>query len=51
MPSASKSCAGDFSDKAVRQLDPGDIAKYVVCRVSDEVLVDLMGSARANIPR
>lgn len=34
-----------FPDKAVQQLDPGDIAKYVVCRVADEVLVDLMGSA------
>jgi len=34
-----------FPDKAVRQLDPGDVAKYVVCRVADEVLVDLMGSA------
>ena len=32
-------------DKAVRELDPGDVAKYVVCRVADEVLVDLMGSA------
>ena len=32
-------------DKAVLQLDPGDIAKYIVCRVSDEVLVDLMGKA------
>ncbi len=34
-----------FPDKAVRQLEPGDVAKYVVCRVADEVLVDLMGSA------
>lgn len=32
-------------DKAVRELDPGDVAKHVVCRVADEVLVDLMGSA------
>lgn len=32
-------------DKAVLQLDPGDIARHVVCRVSDEVLVDLMGAA------
>jgi hypothetical protein len=32
-------------DKAVLQLDPGDIAKYLVVRVADEVLVDLMGSA------
>jgi hypothetical protein len=32
-------------DQAVRDLDAGDIAKYVVCRVNDEVTVDLMGSA------
>ena len=32
-------------DKAVRELDPGDIARHLVCRVSDEVLVDLMGAA------
>ncbi len=32
-------------DQAVCQLDSGDIAKHVVCRVADEVLVDLMGLA------
>ena len=32
-------------DKAVCQLDPGDVARHIVCRVSDEVLVDLMGAA------
>ncbi len=32
-------------DQAVLQLEPGDVAKFVVCRVSDDVLVDLMGSA------
>jgi len=32
-------------DKAVLELDPGDVAKHVVCRVADDVLVDLMGSA------
>jgi hypothetical protein len=32
-------------DRAVLQLDAGDVAKFVVCRVSDEVLVDLMGSS------
>lgn len=32
-------------DKAVLQLDPGDVTKHLVCRVADEVLVDLMGSA------
>lgn len=32
-------------DKAVRELEPGDLAKYVVVRVADEILVDLMASA------
>lgn len=32
-------------DQAVKQLDPGDVAKYVVVRVADEILVDLMASA------
>lgn len=32
-------------DKAVRQLEPGDVAKYIVVRVGDEVMVDLMRSA------
>lgn len=35
----------DLPDKAVLQLDPGDVAKYIVVRVADEVLVDLMRSA------
>jgi hypothetical protein len=32
-------------DKAVRELQPGEVAKYVVVRVADEVVVDLMRSA------
>lgn len=32
-------------DRAVDELDPGDVAKYRVCRVNDEITVDLMGSA------
>ncbi|CAN5553637.1 hypothetical protein BH18VER1_BH18VER1_20310 [soil metagenome] len=32
-------------DKAVRELDPGDVARFNVVRVADEVLVDLMRSA------
>jgi hypothetical protein len=32
-------------DQAVRELDPGDVAKYIVVRVADEVVVDLMRSA------
>jgi hypothetical protein len=32
-------------DRAVRELDPGDVAKYIVARVCDEVIVDLMRSA------
>ncbi len=34
-----------FSDKAVRELDPGDVGKFVVVRVADEVTVDLMRAA------
>ena len=34
-----------LADKAVLELDPGDVARHLVCRVSDEVLVGLMGSA------
>ncbi|MDQ6764776.1 MAG: hypothetical protein M3Z22_01550 [Verrucomicrobiota bacterium] len=32
-------------DGAVRELDPGDVAKYIVVRVADEIVVDLMRSA------
>ena len=32
-------------DKAVRELKPGDVAQYVVVRVADAVVIDLMGSA------
>jgi hypothetical protein len=32
-------------DKAVNQLDPGDVAKFTVVRVGDEVLVDIMATA------
>src|SRR5438105_3576324 len=32
-------------DKAVLELDPGDISRYTVVRVADEVPVDLMQSA------
>jgi hypothetical protein len=32
-------------DRAVRELDPGDVGRYTVVRVADEVLVDLMQSA------
>lgn len=32
-------------DGAVRELDAGDIAKFTVVRVSDEVMVDLMAKA------
>lgn len=33
-----------LADKAVNELDPGDIARFTVVRVSDEILVDLMES-------
>ncbi len=32
-------------DGAARELDAGDVAKFTVVRVSDEVLVDLMAKA------
>lgn len=32
-------------DKAVRELQPGETARYVVVRVCDEIVVDLMASA------
>lgn len=32
-------------DRAVDELDPGDVAKYTVVRINDEITVDLMGSA------
>ena len=32
-------------DRAVRALTPGEVAEYVVVRVADEIVVDLMGSA------
>jgi hypothetical protein len=32
-------------DRCVLQLDPGDVARFTVVRVADEILVDLMASA------
>ena len=34
-------------DKAVKQLEPGEVERYVVVRVADEIVVDLMKSACA----
>ncbi|MBA3960584.1 MAG: hypothetical protein H0X40_01605 [Chthoniobacterales bacterium] len=34
-----------LQDKAVRELKPGEVAEYIVVRVADEVVVDLMRSA------
>ncbi|PZR98639.1 MAG: hypothetical protein DLM67_05405 [Candidatus Nephthysia bennettiae] len=34
-----------LSDKAVRELQPGEVSQYNVVRVCDEVVVDLMKSA------
>ncbi len=34
-----------LEDKAVLQLDPGDVQKFTVVRVADEIVVDLMASA------
>lgn len=35
----------ELPDKAVLQLDPGDVGNFVVVRIADEVVVDLMRSA------
>jgi len=34
-----------LQDKAVLELEPGDVAKYTVVRIADEITVDLMKSA------
>jgi hypothetical protein len=34
-----------LADKAVDQLNPGDVAKFTVVRIADEVLVDLLANA------
>jgi len=34
-----------LKDQAVLELDPGDVAKYTVVRIADEITVDLMKSA------
>jgi hypothetical protein len=34
-----------LADRAVRELEPGELARYDVVRVADEVVVDLMRSA------
>ncbi len=32
-------------DKAVRELEPGEVSRYTVVRICDEIVVDLMASA------
>jgi hypothetical protein len=32
-------------DQAVRELQPGDVSRYTVVRVADEVVIDLIKSA------
>src|SRR5437588_4747404 len=39
------SALSTLPDNAVRELQPGELQKYNVIRVADEILVDLMGSA------
>ena len=39
------SALATLPDNAVRELQPGELQKYNVIRVGDEILVDLMGSA------
>lgn len=35
----------ELPDRAVRELKPGDVSKYTVVRVVDEIIVDLMQAA------
>ncbi|MDD4735027.1 MAG: nucleotidyltransferase [Kiritimatiellae bacterium] len=37
--------AAELMDKAARDVEPGDVEKYVVVRINDEITVDLMGKA------
>ena len=39
------SALSTLPDNAVRELQPGDLERYSVIRVADEILVDLMQSA------
>jgi hypothetical protein len=34
-----------LTDGCVRELEPGDVSKYIIVRVADEILVDLMARA------
>ena len=38
-------CLESLPDKAVLQLQPGEVSRYTVVRVADEIVVDLMQSA------
>ncbi|MDI1311698.1 hypothetical protein [Prosthecobacter sp.] len=38
-------CLESLPDKAVLQLQPGDVGQYTVVRVADEITIDLMHSA------
>jgi hypothetical protein len=38
-------CLESLPDKAVLHLQPGEVAKYTVVRVADEIVIDLMKSA------
>lgn len=35
----------DLPDGAAKEVQPGDLDKYVVIRINDEITIDLMGSA------
>lgn len=39
------SALSTLPDNAVRELQPGELQKYIVIRVGDEIVVDLMSSA------
>ncbi|MGB8466602.1 MAG: hypothetical protein WCE49_16765 [Terrimicrobiaceae bacterium] len=40
-----------LADRAADELDPGDVAKYTVVRVADEIVVDLMNPLPVSITR
>ena len=40
-----KRALSTLEDDAAREIDPGDLERYTVVRVADEILVDLLGAA------
>ena len=40
-----KTALGVLADNAAREVDEGDVRRYTVVRVADEVVIDLLGRA------